>query len=96
MALSPDRLKDVNSSKMNCLWRGASPAIRSEDLDEPETLRQALGIVQQLLEKQCGNYSSTSDGVVDKELMKNKSSESEIETKLEVRKTEETNKLEKK
>ena len=52
--------------------------------------------MQQLLEKQCGNYNPTLDGVVDKELMKSNSSESNIETKSGVRKTEETDKLERK
>ena len=61
---------------------------------ESETLRRALGTVQQLLEKQCGNYNPTFDGVVDKELMKSNSSESKIETKSGERKTEETDKLE--
>ena len=72
------------------------PVFRSEELDESETLRRALGTVQQLLEKQCGNYNPTLDGVVDKELMKSNSSESKFETNSGVRKTEETDKLERK
>ena len=43
---SPVRLKDVKSSQINCAGREAPPAIRSEDLDESETLRRALGTVQ--------------------------------------------------
>ena len=67
MGPSPDRLKYVKPSQIDCAGRGAHhPAIRP---DESETLRRALGTVQQLLEKQCGNYNPTLDGVVDKELM---------------------------
>ena len=74
MGPSPDQLKDVKPSKINCTRREALPATRSEDLDESETLRRALGTVQQLLEKQWGNYNPTLDGVVDKEPMKSNSS----------------------
>ena len=96
MGPSPHRLKDVKPSEIDCTGRGAPPAVRSEDLDEYVTLRRALGTVQQLLEKQCGNYNPTLDGVVEKELMKSNLSESKIETKSGVRKTEETDKLERK
>ena len=47
---SPDRLNDVKSSQTNCTGRGAPPTFRSEDLYESETLRRALGTVQQMLE----------------------------------------------
>ena len=52
--------------------------------------------MQQLLEKQSENYNPTLDGVVDKELMKSKLSESKLETKSGVRTTEERDKLERK
>ena len=52
--------------------------------------------MQQLLEKPRENYNQTLDGVVDEELMKSNSSESKIETKSGVRKTEKTDKLERK
>ena len=81
MGPSPDRIVDLKPSQIDCAGRGAPPAIRSEDLDESERLRPALGTVQQLLAKQCGNCNQTLDGVVDKELMKSNSIESKTETK---------------
>ena len=69
---SPDRLKDVKPSQINCAGREAPRAIRSEDLDESEALRRALGTVQQLLEKRSGNYKSTQDDAADEGLMKSK------------------------
>ena len=39
MGSSPDRLKDMNPSQIDCVEREAPPAITSEDLDESETLR---------------------------------------------------------
>ena len=45
---APDRLKDVKSSQINCAGCEAPSAERSED--QSETLRRALGTVQQLLE----------------------------------------------
>ena len=89
---SPDQLKDENPSQINCAGRGVPPAISSEDLDESEALRRALGTVKQLLEKRSGNYKPTQDGAADEGLMKSKSNESKVETKLEARKTEETDK----
>ena len=62
MGPSPDQLKDLKPFQINCAERGASPEIRSEDLDESETLRRARGTVQQLLEKQCGHFNPTSVG----------------------------------
>ena len=70
---SPDRLKNVKSSQINCAGCGATPAIRSKDLDVSEALRRALGTVQQLLEKRSGNYKPTQDDEADEGLMKSKS-----------------------
>ena len=66
---SPDRLKDVKPSQINCAGRGAPKAIRSEDIDESEALRRALGTVQQLLEKRSGNYKPTQHDAADEWLI---------------------------
>ena len=89
---SPDRLKDVKPSKINCAGRGAPPAIRSEDLNESEALRRTLGTVQQLLEKWSENYEPTQDDTTDEGLVKSESNESKVATKREERKTGETDK----
>ena len=89
---SPERLNNVKSPQITCAGRGAPPAISSEDLDESETLRRALGTVQLLLEKRSGNYKLTLDEAADEGLMKNKSNESKLATKLEERRRGETDK----
>ena len=62
---------------------GKDSAILSINTDDSEALRRALGTVQQLLEKQCGNYKATQDEAADEELMRSKLNETKI-TKMEV------------
>ena len=90
---SPDRLKGVKPSKINCAERVVPPVIRSEDLDESEALRRALGTVQQLLEKLSENYKPTQVDAADEGLMKSKPNESKVATKPEERKTGELTKI---
>ena len=96
MGPSPDLLKDLKPSQINCAGRGALSVIRSVNVDESETLRRGLETVQQLLEKQCGNYNPTSDGIADKEFMKSNSSESKMETNSGVRNMQKIDMLERK
>ena len=61
------RLKNVETIQTNYAGRGKDSAVRPVDADEFEALRRALGIVKQLLEKQCGHFKPRQGGTMDNE-----------------------------